>query len=64
MKAIIERRYEGRWEALHVFEAGRDMMDKARASFNAMLHEGRPLRLIVVHAEHDGTSASARLLLK
>lgn len=65
MKVVIEKRRDGRWIEFMSFE-GENMMGKGRENFNALLRDktGEPARLIVVHADHNGTTESAENLLR
>ncbi len=66
MRVVIEKFNEsGRPVEVMSFN-GENMMGKGRENFNAMLREnpGEPVRLIVVHGDHNGTSESAAKLLR
>ncbi len=66
MKIVIEKYNEsGRPIEVMSFH-GPNMMGNARENFNARLRDnpGEPIRLIVVHADHNGTSESAERLLR
>ncbi len=65
MKSVVEEWKEGRWSEIVSF-TGENLMGKARENFNHILRTemDRPIRLIIIHAHHDGTSESAAKLLK
>ncbi len=67
IKPCIER-YDGvtgHWNVCMAFQ-GPDGMTKARENFEHILRNQTDVvvRLIVIHAEHDGTSDSAAKLLR
>ncbi len=66
MRVVIEKFNEsGRPIEIMSF-TGENMMGKGRENFNARLRDnpGEPIRLIVVHGEHNGSSDSAAKLLR